>query len=217
MSNQRPNYYQSQRHEMQQFLPVSYSKVLEIGCGEGNFRNNLEKQHEYWGVEQNPDAATKASTLLNKVIVGSYEDVSDQLPKQHFDLIICNDVIEHMENHIEFLIDLKQKLSRGGSLILSIPNVRYLSNINELLFSKDWRYRDAGILDLTHLRFFTKKSLLRVMQQTGWKVDKIKGVNRYGSGNGGPRLVLSYIMQLVYGLDSAYLQYAVRASDDSPQ
>ncbi|WP_170131933.1 class I SAM-dependent methyltransferase [Arenicella xantha] len=202
---------------MRQFLPTNYSKVLEIGCGEGNFRNNLEKQHEYWGVEQNQDAATKASVLLDKVSVGNYEDISNQLPKQYFDLIVCNDVLEHMENHIEFLLDLKSKLSPGGSLILSIPNVRYLSNINELLFSKDWRYRDAGVLDLTHLRFFTKKSLLRVMRQTGWKVDIIKGVNRYGSGGGGSRLVFSYIMQLIYGFDSAYLQYAVRASDESQQ
>lgn len=207
MPKQRPIYYQFQRQEMQQFLPTTYSKVLEIGCGEGNFRHNLSQQNEYWGIEQHSDAATKASNLLDKVIVGNYEQVANQLPEKYFDLIICNDVIEHMQHHQHFLLNIKQKLSNNGSLVISIPNVRYISNLAEILFKKDWRYREAGILDATHLRFFTKKSLIRTLEETGWQINKIVGINRYGSHRFGHKLLISYLAQILFGFDTAYMQF----------
>lgn len=201
---------------MSALLPPVYSRVLEVGCGLGNFRSNLLLKHEYWGVEQNPEAAASAEQKLDKVILGAYDETHEQLPNNYFDLIICNDVIEHMEHHIEFLLKIRDKLSDDGSLVISIPNVRLISNLNQILFAKDWKYIDAGILDRTHLRFFTKKSLIRVLNETGWHIDEIKGINRHGSRDGGPRLILSYIAQLIYGFDCAYWQFAARVTDTSP-
>lgn len=212
MTRESKPYYQFGRPEMQAFLPSSYEKVLEIGCGEGCFRHYLTKPIEYWGVEQQSEVAKRAAVHLDKVIVGSYALVSNQLPEHYFDLIICNDVIEHMENHVEFLHEVKQKLSSHGRLVISIPNVRYLPNLTELLFKKDWRYREAGILDSTHLRFFTEKSLRKTLEETGWKVNKMSGINRYGSHRLGHKLVISYLAQAIFGSDSVYMQFAADLS-----
>lgn len=214
MPNYNNIYFQASRPEMKQFIPKKYTRVLEVGCGEGNFRPNLDLKHEYWGVEQDTVAASVAKTKLDRVLVGEFEQVEHDLPGKFFDLIVCNDVIEHMENHVNFMINIKKKLAQGGSLVISIPNVRLLSNINQVLFAKDWHYRDAGILDRTHLRFFTRKSLVRLLNETDWRIELLKGINRYGGRDGGPRLFLSYIAQLVYGFDCAYWQFAARVSDN---
>lgn len=210
MPSSKHPYYQFSRPEMKQFLPISYSKVLEVGCGEGNFRINLEGSHEYWGIEQSDTASAIAKSNLDKVLTGTYEKCAQELPNKYFDLIVCNDVIEHMEDHKGFLLNLKKKLSPSGSLVISIPNVRYIPNLMEFLFKKDWHYRDAGILDSTHLRFFTKKSLIRVLNETGWKIEKMKGINRYGSHRFGHKLALSYLSQIVFGPDSAYMQFGAK-------
>ena len=71
----------------------------------------------------------------------------------------------------------KELLTRDGVLVASIPNVRFFDNIWQLLFHKDWRYQDAGILDRTHLRFFTKKSVERMILEAGLDVVKLQGIN----------------------------------------
>ncbi|MBX2848864.1 MAG: class I SAM-dependent methyltransferase [Acidiferrobacterales bacterium] len=205
-------YHKFYRQEMRQFLPLNYSKVLEVGCGEGNFRSNLNNSHEYWGIEPNLAASEIAQEKLDKVLCGKYEDVSNQLPDKYFDLIICNDVIEHMEHHDKFLFALQKNIAPSGSLIVSIPNVRYIPNLMELIFLKDWHYREAGILDVTHLRFFTFKSLKRVLHETGWHINKIRGINRYGSHRIGHKLALSYFGQALFGRDTAYMQFGANLS-----
>lgn len=209
MSNN--SYFEFSRIEMTTFLPTNYSKVLEIGCGTGNFSSTLAHQSESWGVEQNIASAQSAKTRLDKVLTGYYDDVCHDIPDEYFDLLICNDVIEHINQYDAFLNDIKNKLSDDGVLVLSIPNVRFLPNLLELLFLKDWRYRDAGILDKTHLRFFTKKSLIRTLNQTGWTIEKIDGINRYGNKRYGLKRILSFLGQLLLGFDTAYLQFGVRA------
>jgi len=214
MPKQEKTYFQFPRKEMRAFLPDTYNKVLEVGCGAGNFRSNLTRPHEYWGIEQDTKAAQTADLALDKVVVGNYESVSEKLPEHYFDLIICNDVVEHMQHHITFLTEIKQKLCSGGCLVISIPNVRYLPNLAELLFKRDWRYREAGILDSTHLRFFTEKSLRRVLEETGWKITKMSGINRYGSHRIGHKLALSYLAQLCFGSDCAYMQFGASLTAD---
>ena len=204
-------YYQFARSEMLAFLPDNYSKVLEVGCGAGSFIKSFDKSAEYWGVEQDSVAAEMAAKHMSKVLVGSYQTVCEKIPDSYFDLIICNDVIEHIEHYDKFLQDIKSKLSNDGALMVSIPNVRFLPNLFELLVLKDWRYRNAGILDKTHLRFFTRKSLCRTLEELGWRIETIQGINRYGNRLFSPKRLLSYVCQPLLGRDTAYLQFAVLA------
>ena len=103
MSKIGSDYYQKERPELVTFIPESYQRVLEIGCGAGCFRAHLRKDAEVWGVELSPTPAEEARKNLDNVLLGSYQDVADQLPDAYFDLIICNDVMEHMPDHDWFL------------------------------------------------------------------------------------------------------------------
>jgi hypothetical protein len=76
---------------------------------------------------------------------------------------------------------LKPCIAQGGVVVASIPNVRYYWNIRELLFEKQWRYRNYGILDRTHLRFFTKHSIADMFKEAGYEVERIDGINPFGS------------------------------------
>jgi 2-polyprenyl-3-methyl-5-hydroxy-6-metoxy-1,4-benzoquinol methylase len=172
-----PEYFQQSRPEMRAFLPASHPRVLEIGCGEANFSAVLPGIEELWGVEPDRIAADSASTRMQRVLVGNYQDIEAQLPDSHFDLVIACDVIEHMPDHDAFLRRIKAKIAPGGCLVGSVPNVRYYKNLFDTLVLKDWHYKDAGILDRTHMRYFTQKSLARSLGESGYRIDRIRPIN----------------------------------------
>ena len=173
-------YYQNSRREMCEFIPNRYSRVLDIGCAEGRFATNLNPSAEIWGVEMNARSADIAKTRMKKVLVGSYMSVADQLPNDYFDLVICNDVIEHMQYHTMFLETIKKKIVNGGCIIGSVPNIRYIYNLYNLLVKRDWKYGEIGVLDSTHLRFFTERSIKREMLEKDYIIEVFKGINPFG-------------------------------------
>lgn len=171
------SYYQGARPELQPFLPDRYAKVLEIGCGNGAFREIMAQDCEYWGVEPEESAAREADRRLDRTLHCAVEDAYAQLPDRYFDLVICNDVIEHLADHEDFLKKIGEKMTLGGYIVGSAPNVRYYKNLFALVFLKDWRYTEKGILDSTHLRFFTKKSLLRSFRTNGFQPERLRHIN----------------------------------------
>ena len=216
--NVSSDYYQSTRPDMVIFLPDDYSRVLEIGCAAGGFRSSLKPNCEYWGIEIVETIAETASLKLDKILIGSYLEVFDQLPDSFFDLIICNDVIEHMVDHEEFFRTIKKKIKSDACLVLSVPNVRYLWNLHDLLVKKDWQYKDNGLLDRTHLRFFTERSLRRVVIDSGFSIEMFQGVNSilpFGQLSILERLYCR-LMILVFGQDLQFLQFGVRIRYNHP-
>lgn len=211
-------YFDNTRSEILSFLPERYSRVLEIGCGCGNFSKLLRNGCEYHGVEPNLASAKTATQILVTVYPGTFEEVYEKLPDSYFDLIICNDVIEHMSSPADFLKRIKKKMARDSCLVGSIPNVRYVRNLYNLLVMKDWRYTDGGgILDSSHLRFFTQKSLLRTFDEAGFSVCALNGIN---SDFIFPNTLLRILFMLLIGVviaisfgyysDIRYLQYGFR-------
>jgi SAM-dependent methyltransferase len=162
---------------MHEFIPTRRHTVLEIGCGEGRFSTSIQGVEELWGVEPDANSAAIAATQMHAVHMGPYDDVEAKLPNRYFDVVICNDVIEHMADHDAFLRRVRQKISPGGVIVGSVPNVRYFKNLFDTLVLKDWDYKDAGILDRTHLRYFTLKSLSRSLRETGYSIDAIRAIN----------------------------------------
>ncbi len=205
--NELNNYYNNNRQEMLDFLPDSYTKVLEIGCGRGRFKDNLENSCEYWGVEQNEGVGKKAKDKLYKVIIGDFMEINEQLPNEYFDLIICNDIVEHIDDYNLFLKILKKKMNVDAHIIGSIPNVRFYSNLIRLFIFKDWKYVDDGILDRTHLRFFTKKSLIRTFKNNNFSIKKFYGINGVKFFMFSIKSLLKNICILLLGSDSRYLQF----------
>jgi len=216
MSEQISAYYPysaNLRSEVSLFLPNNYDRILEIGCSYGTFRKNLSSAHEYWGVEPDVNVAEVARQNLDIVLTGFYDGVANQLPEEFFDLVICNDVIEHLADPDHFLEAIKCKMTPGGYLIGSIPNVRHISNLKNLLVHKDWEYEDAGILDRTHLKFFTEKSLRKLFARHQFQVEKLSGINDISSRGFFPR-ILSKLLYLILGNDIRYVQlgFQVRLS-----
>ena len=203
---------------MAKFLPQNYKKVLEVGCGEGTFIDNLNIPCEYWGIEPVHEIAKIASGKLHKVLIGLYEDVYEQLPNNYFDLVICNDVIEHMKEHDSFFETIKEKIKEDSFIVGSIPNVRYVKNLYELLIKKDWAYNDAGILDRTHLRFFTEKSLKRTILDHGFLIESFHGINSAIIKSKAIKILIRNTIILIicfgsfgYYKDIQFLQYGFRA------
>lgn len=209
MSSSSP-YYQGARKEVARFLPEQYSRVLEVGCGEGGFHVNLKQDCEHWGIEPVHRAADIARHRLHRVIEASYHEALDQLPDHYFDLVICNDVVEHMVNPDELFSTIKRKISGKACLVGSIPNVRYIGNLFELLFLKDWRYKDDGILDRTHLRFFTDMSIRRLFGENGFMIEEYAGINGVECRFHPLRVLLKNAFILLFGRDTRFLQFGFR-------
>ncbi len=206
-----PVYYKKSRPEMVDFLPENVKSILEIGCGTGQFRKNIGFDCEYWGVEPEINAAQVAIKSLTRVLIGTFEQVQGLIPEKNFDVVICNDVIEHMVDHEKFLSEIVSKINPGGVLIGSIPNVRYIENIYSLLVKKEWRYEDEGILDKTHLRFFTEISFKNSLESRGLKIIKFHGINRLSINSSTAkklfRSLFFMLMTVAFGADSRCYQF----------
>lgn len=166
---------------MVSFLPESAKIVLDVGCSSGGFAKSLREARpelEIWGIEPFADAASIAQNDIDRVIVGDFPSVLPQLSDTRFDAVFFNDVLEHMAEPEDALTAAHQVISPGGTVVASIPNVRHFSVVWPLLRRGQWTYQDAGILDRTHLRFFTRSSVLRLFRGTGWEVSAIMGINR---------------------------------------
>ena len=212
-------YYCNLRPEMLGILPDSNNNILEIGCGAGKFSMQVKVAGERWGVEPDNDAASGARKSLTKVLHGTYMDVKGELPDDYFDLIICNDVIEHMEDHDDFLNDIKSVMTKDGVLVASVPNVRFYKNLRDVLFRKDWKYVDSGVLDRTHLRFFTFKSMQCSLVDHGFSIQHMQGLNSAITGSLSPKgifrqlfLMSIIVLSLFSWRDIQYMQIAFRCN-----
>ncbi len=208
--NKPSHYYNKVRYEMLKYLPTNAKKILEIGCGNGSFINEIKKtrEGEFWGIELMPDEAEDAKLILDKVLVGLCENFIDDLPNNYFDTIYFNDVLEHMFDPEGYLKLLKSKLAANGVIISSIPNMRYHNELFKLLIKKDWKYTSYGVMDFTHLKFYTQKSIRRLYEEAGYIVLTNKGINRTKS----IKPYLYNIPFLFSQMDIFYLQYATVAS-----
>jgi 2-polyprenyl-3-methyl-5-hydroxy-6-metoxy-1,4-benzoquinol methylase len=202
---------------MQRFVPARRGRVLEVGCSEGRFSNSLPGVDETWGIE--PSAAAEvARSRLTRVYNATFDDVEPELPIAYFDVVICNDVIEHMLDHVGFLKKIKKHIAPGGMIVGSIPNVRYYRVMLQLLLEKDWHYTDSGVLDRTHMAFFTEKSLKKTLEGTGFKITQLVGINTPTSFSGSMRdktyLTAAYAiagLTLGYFSDVLQMQFAFQA------
>lgn len=179
MMEKPTGYYANIRHEMLPYVPKNVKKVLEIGCGDALFGQKLKDMYgcEVWGIELFPESAKQAAKNIDKVLTGDVHKLVKTLPDNSFDCVVGNDIFEHLEDPYEVLRELRKKLKKNGTIVSSIPNVRYFHNLYDLLMGKNWDYRDAGILDKTHLRFFTINSIPKMFQDLGYEMTTLEGIN----------------------------------------
>lgn len=193
------------------FVPSNAKTILEVGCGEGFFMQGLKAQQEVeaWGIEPEAVVSEKASVNFKKIICSTVEDAIHQLPDDYFDCIVFNDVLEHLLHPDRVLRSLHGKLRAGGCVVASVPNVRFMPNLYQLIVNKDWKYDPAGgILDETHFRFFTKKSMIRLFSDAGYDLNGISGINEIRSF----KYRMLFLFTLGFFEDARYMQFACVAS-----
>ncbi|MFA0750249.1 MAG: hypothetical protein SLRJCFUN_000652 [Candidatus Fervidibacter sp.] len=158
---------------MLEFVPIWAKRILDIGCCMGGAGRILKQRQacEVWGAEIAPELARIAAQHYEKVIVGDIEDdaVWQQLPKGYFDAVICGEVLEHLIAPERVLKRLHEVITPDATLVLSVPHVGHVSVIRKLLQGK-FDYEPTGILDSSHLRFFSRKNLWRLLRESGWLV-----------------------------------------------
>ena len=164
------NYFTAARYEVLDLAPEFSKSVLEIGCGTGETLSLLKSKGRCLntvGVELFQTAAEQA----RKVLDYTYNiDIQKDNVDGNYELIVAMDVLEHLVDPWSVLKRLvKENLVNGGVLIASIPNVRHYSVVANLL-KGNFNYAPSGILDKTHLRFFTKKSMYALYQSAGLEV-----------------------------------------------
>lgn len=210
-TSNRRTYPHTARQNMCQFVPVGAKMMVDIGCNTGTFGASLkaDRSIEIWGVEPNPDAAEKANLILDKVINSPFDE-GVALPDGAFDVVVFNDVLEHLVDPWEALRLAARKLRPGGCVVASIPNLRLIGNLVHILRDGDFRYESLGIRDRTHLRFFTRKSIVRLFEESGYQVERLQGINEdWWSPSLWRRLIFRVFRN--YLEDTKYTQFAVVA------
>jgi 2-polyprenyl-3-methyl-5-hydroxy-6-metoxy-1,4-benzoquinol methylase len=159
-------YFQHARKEVAPLLPALPQRVLELGCGAGATLAWLKQQFAgvaTVGIEIDPQAADQARRHVDRVLCLDFENHDSPEDLGVFDVILCLDVLEHLVDPWAMVERLVAKhMQPGGTLIVSLPNVRHYSVLLPLLFLGRWDYADTGLLDRTHLRFFTRSSAMRL-------------------------------------------------------
>jgi 2-polyprenyl-3-methyl-5-hydroxy-6-metoxy-1,4-benzoquinol methylase len=152
-------------------------KVLEVGCASGAMTRCLKEQLgcRVTGVEVNGADAQQAAPHCESLQVGDIEqfDFVERFGAKSFDVVTYADVLEHLKNPTETLRKTRAALNDDGYIVASVPNIAHAALVMELARG-NFDYRSLGLLDDTHIRFFTKQSLLRTFEQAGFAVVKLE-------------------------------------------
>ena len=164
--NKQSDYFSLERQVFKNAIKGDGLKILDIGCGTGVLGAFFKKKQNciVTGVEINESAYEIAKINLDNVFKGNIEIFTLPFEEDTFDFIIMGDVLEHLINPVATINKLYKVLKPGGKILITVPNVRYWKLIFNLIFADKWQYESWGILDFTHLRFFTKRSVIDLLK-----------------------------------------------------
>lgn len=172
-------YFSHARTDIEPLLPDTKHPlhVLEIGCSEGHTLEWLKETGRCnWAAGVEPYAELRANSgAVDQFFKLDIEKALPDLPPASMDMILCLDVLEHLVNPWETLRRLDVFLKPGGLWIISVPNIRNYHIILDLAFKGRFSYAESGILDRTHLRFFTRSSAIELAESTSAKVTQVLG------------------------------------------
>lgn len=160
------------------------SRVLDLGAADGSMAEVLTGMGcRVWGVEWDPAAAEAARRFCEEVAVADLNtvDLADRFGDQKFDVVLMLDVLEHLSDPAGVLARVASVLAEGGWGVISLPNVAHVS-LRLALLQGRFEYRDAGLLDRTHLRFFDRAGVDDLMAAAGWSMfDMSRVTRRFGT------------------------------------
>lgn len=193
-SNKDDDYYSKIRHELVRFIPKGLNTCLEIGCGNGATLAEIKRQQratEVFGLELSEEVAKRKLPTVDRVLPGNFETNNFDFDGVLFDYVIFCDVLEHFVDPWEALKKTKNLLKPGGKVISLIPNIRHWKALGPLLTKGEWEYKEWGLLDKGHLRFFTKSSIYSLFEAAGFEVLGVNPViSKHSKSDLGNRLTL---------------------------
>jgi 2-polyprenyl-3-methyl-5-hydroxy-6-metoxy-1,4-benzoquinol methylase len=170
--------YANPRPEVAALVPASARRILDLGCSTGHLGATLlRSDREVLGVELEPRLAAEARTRLTGVVECDLEALaSSAVPAElaePFDCVIAADVLEHLRDPWSVVAWAADRLSPGGSLVVSVPNIRHLRTFWLLLVRRRWAYEPVGIFDRTHLRWFARANLPELLAGTDLQITQL--------------------------------------------
>ncbi len=217
MSDDLNYLYDNERREMLKYVPQTAESILEVGCGTGKFAALLKKRQtcKIWAIEQDATAARIAAKHVDKIVNVALEEAYPEFSGKKFDVILFLDVLEHLAYPEQALQKMKNFLSPTGVIVASIPNLRYFYVFRDLVWYGRFDYAESGILDRTHLRFFTHSSIHTLFNNSAYKIETLEGINPVLS----PKLKLLNLITFNRFWDARYLQFAcvAKASAETPK
>lgn len=168
------DYYNYEKGFVHHLVPDGPNVVMDLGCAAGRLGKRLielNKAAEVVGVEIFEPVAQEARKYYKEVHVGDIEEMNLNYAG-HFDVVICGDVLEHLREPDKVIKQIHHWLKDGGTLICCLPNVRYWKVLRDLVFKGDFEYTSQGVLDQTHLRFYTTNSFRKLLRNSSFAVEK---------------------------------------------
>jgi 2-polyprenyl-3-methyl-5-hydroxy-6-metoxy-1,4-benzoquinol methylase len=215
---QQDLYPEVSRDDVRPFVPRDARSVLDVGCGPGGFgptvRSILGADVRLVGVEAVPGQAARARDHhgYDEVVDGYFPEALGGR-SERFDLICFNDVLEHIVDPWSLVRLTRDWVEPGGHVLAAIPSIQFAPIVWQLARGR-WDYRDAGTLDRTHLRFFTRATMVEMFEQSGYRVVSCEGANPVDDAWrsepwSGRRLVKTAMLPLLG--DSRFVHFVVLA------
>lgn len=170
------DYFLQTRVDVAEIVPPQANRVLDVGCGFGGLGKFLVDTRgcEVHGIERNPEAEQYLEATYAYYVIGDVEVAVEKFAGRQYDCIIFADVLEHLADPWTSLKAYSALLAPAGVVVASIPNVRNLAVLFNLAVRGRWQYRESGLLDRTHLRFFTRSEIQELFREAGLRIEQIK-------------------------------------------
>ena len=164
-------YYANERPDVVAALPRPVGRALDVGCGAGGMADGLRAAGatEIVGVEIAPEPAARAAEVLDQVVTGPIENALVSL-NGPFNTTLCLDVLEHLVDPGDVVRRLRALAAPSGVLQVSVPNARHYSLVRDLMLRGTFGYSDFGHRDNSHLRWFTRRDIVSLVEAAGWQV-----------------------------------------------
>lgn len=211
---QQDIYHDIPREDVAPFIPAAARSALDVGCSGGGFGRTLRRvlgaQAHIIGVEAVPTRAAEARVGhgYDEVVEGYFPDALAGRDDM-FDAVFFNDVLEHVLEPGALLEEVRLRLNPTGVVVAAIPSIQYAPVVRALLAGR-WDYADSGTLDRTHVRFFTRATMMELFERSGYDIALCEGINSATALDWRTRTIKRRLWLRLFP-DSEWLQFVIVA------